>query len=74
MIAVSLEKAAQSSRFSTSFLMNSIQFSPNFIYTAIVTIKIVSRRFPETFQEAWPSVFTVHMEEVTFLLVVAGKF
>lgn len=46
--------------------MNSIQFDSNFIYTAIVTIKIVSRRFTETFQEVWLSIFNVHMEDITF--------
>lgn len=33
--------------------MNSIQFNSNFICLAFVTIKMVSRRFTETFHEVW---------------------
>lgn len=38
---------------SLNFLMNSIQFNSNFICIAFVTIKMVSRRFIETFHEVW---------------------
>lgn len=60
-LTVSLQKAVLS-RFLSSlgfhqcspkFLMNSIQFNSNFICIAFVTIKMVSRRFTETFHEVW---------------------